>query len=202
MKKFLDQYIPLVAILRGVQPDEVLSVAKVLVDAGFEMIEVPLNSRCPIQSIKELAKHFGDQCLVGAGTVLTKDQVDEVRAVGGKLIVSPDTNVDVIKHAKAKRMICLPGAATPTESFTALKAGADGLKMFPASAIHDSYFKALSSVLPDDTFTFAVGGVNENNMQDYFAKGIQGIGFGSSLYKPGKSLDAIRQVAEAIQAAT
>jgi len=198
MNKFLDQYLPLVAILRGVTPDEIVSVATVLVDAGFEMLEVPFNSPEPVESIKHLAKHFGDSCLVGAGTVLTKEHVDAVKSVGGQLIVSPNTDPSVISHASANGMVSLPGVATPTEAFAALNSGAHGLKLFPVSALHASFFKALNSVLPSDTFTFAVGGVNAKNMSTYLDQGIGGVGFGSSLYKPGKSIAELKIIAEDI----
>lgn len=194
----LDQFKPLVAILRGVRPDEVLDVADILVEAGFEAIEVPLNSPEPFISIGKLAEKYGTQCLIGAGTVTSTNEVEKVHAVGGELVVSPNTNASVIKAAKYHDMICLPGVATPTEAFTALEAGADGLKLFPASALHVSFFKAIASVLPKSTRLFAVGGTDEKNIKHYMEYGITGFGFGSSLYKAGQSLDSIKQSALAI----
>ena len=196
--KPLNQFKPLVAILRGVRPEEVLDIADVLIETGFEAIEVPLNSPQPFESIGKLAVKYASKYLIGAGTVTSIEEVEKIHAVGGELIVSPNTNVSVIKAAKDKGMICLPGVATPTEAFTALGAGADGLKLFPASALHPSFFKALGSVLPKNTPLFAVGGTDENNIKHYMQYGISGFGFGSSLYKAGKSLELIKQSAQAI----
>jgi len=194
--KDISQYLPLVAILRGVKPDEVCAVAQCLIDEGFGMIEVPLNSPNPFESIRNLSEQYGDKYLIGAGTVLSVADVENVAKAGGQLVVSPNTNAQVIKAAKAKSMMVLPGCLTPTEAFTALEAGADGLKFFPASSMNLSLFKGLKAVLPTDTLMYAVGGVDHTNMADYFAVGINGIGLGSSLYKAGKSLVEIQKSAQ------
>lgn len=195
--KNLDDYLPMVAILRGVQPHEVIAVADVLVEEGFEIIEVPMNSPEPFESIRLLAEKYGQDYLIGAGTVLTVEQVEKVHEVGGRLIVSPNTNTKVISAAKALDMVVLPGCVTPSEAFDALEAGADALKFFPATAVAPSMFKALASVLPKGTKMLAVGGVDETNLADFAAKGMAGYGLGSCLYKSGKSLDEIRVSAKA-----
>ena len=188
---------PLVAILRGVKPSEVLDVASVLVEAGIEIIEVPLNSPDPFASIKLLAQQFGGSCLIGAGTVLTVEQVKNVHAVGGQLVVSPNTLVAVIKATKSLNMISFPGCLTPTEAFAAMDAGADALKIFPSNTVAPGFFKAIKSVLPVGTSLYAVGGIDEQNLIDFYEQGAAGFGFGSSLYKPGKSLEAIANSANA-----
>ena len=188
---------PLVAILRGVKPSEVLGVAAVIVEAGIEIIEVPLNSPDPFSSIELLAQHFGDSCLIGAGTVLSVDQVNKVHAAGGQLVVSPNTVTAVIEASKSLDMISFPGCLTPTEAFAALDAGADALKIFPSNTVAPGFFKAIKSVLPAGTTLYAVGGIDELNLIDFYEQGATGFGFGSSLYKPGKSLEAIADSANA-----
>lgn len=176
---------PLVAILRGIKPDEVASVAAALIDAGFAMIEVPLNSPDPFASIARLAHQFGDLALIGAGTVMTPTQVNDVNAAGGRLIVMPHADTEVIRAAKAARMVALPGFATPTEAFAAIQAGADGLKLFPAEASPPAVLKAMKAVLPPDMPILPVGGITPDRMAPYHQAGAAGFGLGSALYKPG-----------------
>jgi 2-dehydro-3-deoxyphosphogalactonate aldolase len=176
---------PLVAILRGVKPDEVAPIAAALIDAGFAIIEIPLNSPDPYTSIARLAHQFGDLALIGAGTVLTPTQVNDVNAAGGRLIVMPHADTDVIRAAKAARMVSLPGFATPTEAFAAIHAGADGLKLFPAEAGTPAILKAMKAVLPPDLPILPVGGITPDRMVAYHQAGAAGFGLGSALYKPG-----------------
>lgn len=173
---------PLVAILRGVRPDEVEAIADAIVEAGFAMIEVPLNSPDPIESISRLARRYGPDILIGAGTVLSVADVAAVGAAGGRLIVAPNSNVDVIAAAVGDGMICLPGYFTPTEAFAALAAGATGLKLFPADAASPALVKAHRAVLPRATPLLAVGGVTLDNLGDWAAAGANGAGLGSTLY--------------------
>ena len=192
---------PLIAILRGVKPDEALDIAQVLFDTGFRVIEVPLNSPEPLLSIEVLASQFGGNALIGAGTVMTPDDVIEVRDAGGELIVMPHSDVEVIEEAKAEGLVCLPGVATPMEGFTALTNGADGLKMFPGEAMPPKVVKAWRAVFPPAIKLMPVGGVSVENIPDYVAAGASGFGIGSSLYAPGRSLSDIRARAEALVAA-
>ncbi len=179
------QPLPLVAILRGLTPQDALAVGTALVDAGFRTLEVPLNSPDPLQSIGLLAEAFGDRCLVGAGTVLTPVQVRDVARVGGKLIVMPHADIAVIAAAKDAGLICTPGVSTMTEAFAALQAGADALKLFPAEQLPPPVLKAWLSVLPKRTRLLPVGGITPDNMAAYAAAGAAGFGIGSALYKPG-----------------
>ncbi|MFG1345809.1 2-dehydro-3-deoxy-6-phosphogalactonate aldolase [Xanthobacter autotrophicus DSM 431] len=181
---------PLVAILRGLKPDEALDVGAALVEAGFSIIEVPLNSPNPLTSIRLLADSFGDKALIGAGTVLSPDDVRAVKAAGGRLIVMPHADLEVIRAAKAEGLSCTPGVATPTEAFAARKAGADALKLFPAEGIPPVIVKAWKAVLSDVPL-LPVGGIDASNMAQYRAAGADGFGIGSALYKPGKSAPAI-----------
>jgi 2-dehydro-3-deoxyphosphogalactonate aldolase len=179
------QPLPLVAILRGLTPQDALPVGAALFDAGFRVIEVPLNSPQPLESIALLAREFGDRCLVGAGTVLTPEQVAQVKNAGGKLIVMPHGDTTVIRAAKAADLACTPGVATPTEAFAALAAGADALKLFPAEQLPPPVLKAWSSVLPKGTALLPVGGITPDNMAAYRKAGAAGFGIGSALYSPG-----------------
>jgi len=179
------QPLPLVAILRGLTPQDALPVGAALFDAGFRVIEVPLNSPQPLESIALLAREFGDRCLVGAGTVLTPEQVAQVKSAGGKLIVMPHGDTTVIRAAKAAGLVCTPGVATPTEAFAALAAGADALKLFPAEQLPPPVLKAWSSVLPKGTALLPVGGITPDNMGAYRKAGAAGFGIGSALYSPG-----------------
>ena len=192
--------LPLVAILRGITPDEALPVGQALVDAGFRLLEVPLNSPEPLRSIAALAQAF-PQAVVGAGTVLQPAQVAEVAAAGGRLVVSPNTDVQVIQAARRHGQVVLPGVATPTEAFAALAAGAHGLKLFPAEMIGPPVVKALRAVLPAGTLLLPVGGISPDNMAAYRAAGAAGFGIGSALYKPGMSAADVARMAQRFAAA-
>jgi 2-dehydro-3-deoxyphosphogalactonate aldolase len=192
---------PLVAILRGVHPDEVEEITAALIDAGLSMIEVPLNSPDPLASIERLARRFGDDALIGAGTVLDAAQVRAVRDVGGRLIVSPNTDPSVIAASAEAGMVTLPGYFTPSEAFAALKAGATGLKLFPAEAASPAVLKAQRAVLPRDTPVLVVGGVAPDNMAPWQAAGADGFGIGSALYSPGRSPVAVGEAAAKFVAA-
>ncbi|OYU75023.1 MAG: 2-dehydro-3-deoxy-6-phosphogalactonate aldolase [Burkholderiales bacterium PBB5] len=176
--------LPLVAILRGITPAEALPVGRALVDAGFRLLEVPLNSPQPLDSIAALAEAF-PQALVGAGTVLQAEQVHAVAQAGGQLIVAPNTDVDVLFAALDRDLVCLPGVATPTEAFAALAAGAHGLKLFPAELVSPAVLKAMRAVLPAHTPLLPVGGIAPETMAAYRAAGASGFGIGSALYRPG-----------------
>lgn len=184
---------PLVAILRGITPDEVVGVGAALVDAGFTIIEVPLNSPRPFDSIRLLSQTFGNRAVVGAGTVMSPADVDGVLDAGGRLIVMPHGDAAVIRAAKAQSLWCVPGVATPTEGFAALAAGADALKLFPAEAIPPAIVKAWRAVFPPSVKLLAVGGVNAQNMAAYVAAGAAGFGLGTSLYAPGKPVRAVAE---------
>jgi 2-dehydro-3-deoxyphosphogalactonate aldolase len=186
--------LPLVAILRGLTPAEAPAVGDALVDAGFRLLEVPLNSPQPLESIALMRQRFPD-ALVGAGTVLTAQQVREVHAAGGGLIVAPNFNAEVVAEAGRLRMVSLPGVATPTEAFGALAAGATGLKLFPAEAASPTVLKAWLAVLPKGTPLMPVGGISPTNMDAWRAAGATGFGIGSSLYKPGKPAADVRDAA-------
>ena len=180
------QQLPLVAILRGLSPDEAPAIGHALVDAGFVLLEVPLNSPQPLRSIETLAAQHPD-LLIGAGTVLRAQDVREVHAAGGRLIISPHFDAEVVQEALRLGLACLPGVATPSEAFAALKAGAHALKLFPAEMIGPSVVKALRAVLPASVPLLPVGGVSPDNMAAYRQAGASGFGIGSALYKPGQS---------------
>jgi len=177
--------LPLVAILRGIQPHEVEAIAKAVYDEGFRIIEVPLNSPRALDSIRLLSRSLPADAVLGAGTVLSVNAVDEVQAAGGRIIVMPHADVEVIKAAKANGMACVPGVATPTEAFAALHAGADALKLFPAELITPTIMKAMRAVLPKETRLLPVGGVTPDNMEPFREAGAAGFGLGSALYAPG-----------------
>jgi 2-dehydro-3-deoxyphosphogalactonate aldolase len=188
--------LPLVAILRGITPAEALPVGQALVDAGFRVIEVPLNSPEPLKSIAALAHAF-PQAIVGAGTVLRRGEVGPVQAAGGRLVVAPNFSAAVVQEARELGMACLPGVATPTEAFAALEAGASGLKLFPAELIPPAAVKALRAVLPPDTLVLPVGGITPANLGAYRAAGADGLGIGSALYRPGMSAQEVATMARA-----
>lgn len=191
----------IIAILRGVTPEEVLGIGQELVSAGIETIEVPLNSPRPFESISALAGAFGTRAQIGAGTVLKPEEVTRLREAGGTLVVSPDMNPEVIAATKAAGMLSYPGVMTPTEAFGALRAGADGLKFFPATLLGPAGLKAIRAVLPPETETYAVGGAGPENFAEWFEAGATGFGIGTSLYKPGFSAAEVRKRADAIVAA-
>ena len=193
--------LPLVAVLRGITPAEIPAVAEALYAEGFRILEVPLNSPEPFESIRRLAKGHGDRCLVGAGTVIDVTDVARVRDAGGQLIVMPHADTAIVREAKRAGMICLPGVATPTEAFASLAAGADGLKMFPADAMVPAALRAWRAVLPAGTPVFAVGGIRPDNMAPWWAEGASGFGTGSNLYKPGADPARVRAGAAAYAAA-
>lgn len=188
----------LIAILRGIRPQQANEVADTLIDAGFRCIEVPLNSPSALESIENLARHCGDRCLVGAGTVTRVEDVEQVSAAGGKLIVSPNCNQDVIRRTKQLDLTSVPGCVTPSEAFAALDAGADALKLFPAEIMSPAAVAAIRSVLPASSQLWIVGGIHAGNMPDYLNAGANGFGIGSSLFKPGKSLQQIASDAKSI----
>lgn len=191
---------PLIAILRGLTPAHCLSVTDILLQAGYRMIEVPLNSPNALQSIALMAQQFEGLALFGAGTVTQVSEVADVVAAGGQFIVSPDTNTKVIEASKAAQLLSVPGCATATEAFSALAAGADLLKLFPANAIPVAAVKALTTVLPKDSRLLAVGGIDEHNMAAYLQAGCCGFGFGSNLYQPSFNLSEVQQRAERLMA--
>jgi len=193
--------LPLIAILRGLKPENAEAVGNVLVEAGFRIIEVPLNSPDPFRSIEILARTMPKGVLVGAGTVLDPEQVHGVRDVGGRLIVMPHADIEVIKVAKEQELVCAPGVATPTEAFAALKAGADAIKIFPAEAIPPAVVKAWRAVLPKETVVLPVGGIKPDNMKPYLDAGANGFGLGSALFTPSMSVEEIGRNAGAFATA-
>jgi len=195
------QELPLVAILRGVTPQRVHGVAEALFDAGFRAIEVPLNSPEPLKSIEALAKQFGDRCLTGAGTVLTMQQADQVANAGGKLMVTPNTNPDVIARGVQRGLTVMPGFYSPSEGFAAIAAGAKYLKLFPASSGGIGHLQAMLAVLPKTVPVYAVGGVGAGNMSEWRKAGAAGFGLGSELFKPDFSDEDIATRAQKCVAA-
>lgn len=181
----------LVAILRGITPDEAEPIGEALIEAGWRIIEVPLNSPEPLKSIEKLQKRFGDRALIGAGTVLTTAQVADVASTGATVIISPNANLSVIEASVSRGMISLPGVATPSEAFAAIGAGANGIKAFPAEAIPPMVIKAWRAVLPKDMPVLAVGGITPDNMKSFIDAGTNGFGIGGSLYKPGDDVASV-----------
>ena len=193
---------PLVAVLRGLTPDEAAPIGDALVDAGFTLLEVPLNSPDPLASIATMAKRYAGRAIVGAGTVLTPQDVAAVADAGGALIVSPNTDPAVIRASVERGLISLPGYFTPSEAFAALQAGAHGLKLFPAEGAAPAFLKAQRAVLPKATKVLAVGGITPDTMPQWRAAGADGFGLGSNLYRAGKSAaDVARDAAAFVQAA-
>lgn len=189
--------LPLVAILRGLRPSEALAVGEVLVEAGFRIVEVPLNSPDPFDSIKLLVQALGKRAIVGAGTVLNVADVETLHAVGGQICISPNANPDVIRRAKALGLISFPAFFTPTEAFSAIDAGADAIKLFPAELAGTTGLKAMKAVLPKNVPLFPVGGVNPENMKDFIDAGAAGFGIGSSVFKPGDTPEIVYRKAKA-----
>lgn len=198
---FPEMKYPLVAILRGLKPEETDGAVEALLEAGFRAIEIPLNSPEPFRSIEIAAKIAPSDALIGAGTVLTVEDVDRLEDAGGRLFVSPNVDIPVLERAVERKMVTLPGVFTPTEALAAAKAGATGLKFFPASVLGPSGITAIRAVLPPDMLVAAVGGVSEDNFADYAKAGIRAFGLGSSIYKPGLSVGEIAQRARATIAA-
>jgi 2-dehydro-3-deoxyphosphogalactonate aldolase len=189
-KELFQRYLgecPLVAIIRGVTPDEAEAIGEAIYEGGIRIIEVPLNSPDPLRSIASLAKKFGDRVLVGAGTVLDPADVQRIKDVGGRIIVSPDTNVDVIAATAAAGLVASPGYFTPSEAFAAIRAGATGLKLFPAEAASPEVLKAQLAVIPKEIPVLVVGGVKPDTMRPWLGAGARGFGLGGGLYKPGQS---------------
>ncbi len=180
---------PIVAILRGVKPDEVIAVAQAIYEAGVRVIEVPLNSPDPLISVANLAAHFGDRAIIGAGTVLNAEAVALCKAAGAQIIVSPNMNLDVIRATVAAGMISAPGCLTPTEAFAALDAGAHAVKLFPGELISAAAVKAMRAVLPKQAIVLVVGGVSADLISQYREAGANGFGIGGGIYRPGMSLE-------------
>jgi len=189
---------PLIAILRGVTPHEAADMCAAIIDAGIDRIEVPLNSPDPFESIKVMVDAHGDRALIGAGTVLSTDDVGRVAQAGGQLVVSPNCDQRVIVATKAAGMQSWPGVMTPTECFEALKAGADGLKVFPASILGPDGIKAIRAILPTGTQVYAVGGAGPDNFKQWIDASADGFGIGSAIYKPGDSVATVADKARAI----
>lgn len=187
----------LIAILRGLRPEESVAIGEVLYDAGFRIIEVPLNSPQPFDSIRLLRNSLPADCLIGAGTVLSAEQVQQVKAAGGQLIVMPHSDPVVLKAAKEADLYLAPGVVTPTEAFAALAAGADVLKLFPAESLTPAVVKALLAVLPKGTALVPVGGISPDNMQPFLDAGVAGFGLGSGLFKPGMTVQQVADNAKA-----
>ena len=188
----------IIAILRGISPEEAEPVCEALLEAGMTTLEIPLNSPQPLQSIGLLAKRFGSVATIGAGTVLTAQQVRDVADAGGKIIVSPSFDAEVVAETRMRKLASWPGVLTPSECFAALKAGADGLKIFPCSVIGPAGVKAMRAVLPKDTLVYAVGGAGPANFATWFAAGVNGFGIGTALYEPGRTMAQLRQAAREI----
>ncbi len=191
----------LIAILRGIRPDEVEDVGAALQDAGIAIVEVPLNSPDPLTSIAALARRFGKDMLIGAGTVMTPLQVQLVADMGGQLLVTPHADVAVVRAAKAAGLLACPGGFTPSEFFALLAAGADALKLFPAEAATPAVLRAVRAVLPPATMVLPVGGIGPDNMAAWRAAGASGFGIGSSIYKPGDTAAEVGRKARALLAA-
>lgn len=179
------QRCPLIAILRGVTPREVVAIGEALIEAGFKLIEVPLNSPEPFESIALLASTFTGRAVIGAGTVLRKSNVAGVQSAGGTMIISPNTNIEVIAATQRAGLVSLPGAATPSEAFAALDAGATALKLFPAEGARPAVLKAMGAVLPNNVRVLPVGGITPDNLAPWLRAGAAGFGLGSALYRPG-----------------
>jgi len=192
---------PIIAILRGLTPSDAIAVGAALVDAGIDRIEVPLNSPQPLESIRLMAEAFGGRATIGAGTVLTVEEVARIAEAGGRMIVSPNANPEVIRESRRLGLESYPGVYTATECFAAIAAGATGLKLFPADQAGSGTLKALRAVLPKEMPVYAVGGVGPHNFAEWIAAGAQGFGIGTSLYRPGDSAELVGQRAREMVAA-
>jgi len=201
LKRWLAQC-PIIAILRGIRPDEAEAIGNALYEAGIRIVEVPLNSPYPLESIATLAHLFGDRMLMGAGTLTEMVQVRDVAGAGGRLIVTPHADVSIVRAAKEAGLFAVPGFFNPTEAFALLKAGADAIKLFPAEVLGPSMLKALRAVLPKDVTVIPVGGVDATSIPIWKAVGANGFGAGSSLYKPGDDAETVRRKAVALIEAT
>lgn len=201
MNKLTDYRCPLVAILRGLTVEDAVSTGTILFEAGFRLIEVPLNRAGAAEAISALVKMAPSDALIGGGTVLSVDDADAVADAGGQFIVSPNCVPSVIRHAVDRNMLALPGVCTPTEAFAALDAGADGLKLFPAEMIPPAVVKALRSVVPPEIYLLPVGGIHPNNLAVYVDAGASGFGIGGQLYRPGVDPATLRRAAEAFMSA-
>ncbi len=188
--------LPLIAILRGIKPDEAVDMVGALFEAGFRIVEVPLNSPQPLISIARIAEKFGNRMLVGAGTVLTSSQLEEVAGAGGQLIVAPNFDAAVVKASKSKNLVSIPGIATPSEAFAALQAGADAIKLFPAEMILPVAVKAIRAVLPPAAILIPVGGITPTLIAPYRQAGANAFGLGSALFKPGMTVQQVAASAE------
>jgi 2-dehydro-3-deoxyphosphogalactonate aldolase len=193
---------PLVAILRGVKPEEAVAIGAALERQGVVIVEVPLNSPRPMESIALLAREFGERLLIGAGTVMTTAQVAEIAAAGGKLIVTPHADATIVRAAKQHGLLSVPGFFTPSEAFAMLAAGADALKLFPSEAASPAVLRALRAVLPAGTAVLPVGGIDASNIAAWRAAGAAGFGIGSAIYRPGDSPETVGAKAHALVAAT
>ena len=192
---------PIVAILRGIKTDEAIDICEALVEEGVEIIEVPLNSPTPFDTINKLVAHFGDKILLGAGTVLQPEQVDKLAATGAKLMVTPNFDPDVVQAALKHKLIAAPGVYTPSEAFAAYKAGVKCIKLFPGGRLGVPYLKDIQAVLPTDLDVVIVGGVDASNIADWIDAGAAGIGAASSIYKPGDTAEIASAKAKALVAA-
>ena len=197
----MNQHRQIIAILRGITPPEAINVCRTLSDAGITLIEVPFNSPEPLKSIAAAAKALAGRAEIGCGTALSVEDVDNTKAAGGSFVVSPDTNEDVIRRTRALGMASYPGVFTPTDAFRAIRAGATGLKFFPAEVLGPKGIRAMKAVLPKDLPVFAVGGASPDNFREYFDAGCAGFGLGSYIYKPGMDLGEIERRARAAVAA-
>ena len=208
MQKSLDQWLdqmPVIAIIRGVKPDEVVDIGLAIFEAGIGVIEVPLNSPDPFTSIQNLSTTLGQQCVIGCGTLLTKKDAKRVADAGGQIAVTPNTNPDIIKRCIKLGMTPMPGWASPSEAFAAYRAGARYLKLFPAATYGSGHIKAIKAVLPQDAKVLAVGGVGAKDAQEWLAAGVSGFGIGSEIYAAGRGADDVHrrciEIVDAIQQA-
>jgi 2-dehydro-3-deoxyphosphogalactonate aldolase len=188
----------LIAVLRGITPDEVIAVSTALLNAGWGAIEITLNSPDAYDSLEILFKNFKGKCLIGAGTVLCPDEVKKIADIGLDFVISPNMNCDVIRETKNQGLLSIPGIFTPSEAFTALDCGADALKIFPGESINPSFIKAIRAVLPPQTVIYVTGGIDTNNMQTFLKAGANGFGIGGSVYKPNLVCDTVEKNAKSL----